>query len=192
MLIVKEVNLAQRVFTKADIPNDDRQKILFIGRSNVGKSSLINRLVNRKDMARTSSKPGKTISINYYLINGQFYFVDLPGYGFARISKQESQRVKDLLSHFFKTVKNVRLLILLIDSRRGFMKADSEVLSKIVEKEFKILTILTKSDKIGYSKLLNQIKNLKTTFGLRTLSFTIKSNSNKEEILKIIKKSLVE
>ncbi len=192
MLSVKEVSLAQRVFTKETVPVDNIEKILFIGRSNVGKSSFINKLINRRDMARTSSKPGKTISINYYLINQEFYFVDLPGYGFAKISKQESQRVRDLLSYFFEKVQQVKLLILLIDSRRGFMKADADILAKIVEKDFKILTILTKSDKIKKSELANQIRNLQTTFGLKTISFSIKSNCNKEEILKIIKKSLVE
>lgn len=190
-LIIKDVELSKTVFTTRQIPKDDRKKIVFIGRSNVGKSSLINKLMNRKNLARTSSKPGKTISINYYLINSEFFFVDLPGYGYAKISKDENKRVKDLISQFFDSMINVKLVVILIDSRRGFMDQDLEVISTIVENnDIRILTVLTKSDKLNTSKLKSQIHKLYQEFGLNVIPFSIKSNDGKLEILKHINKAL--
>lgn len=192
-------SLERTSFTGKQLINDNSKKVLFIGRSNVGKSSLINALLGRKKLARTSSKPGKTISINYYRVNtnngissGYFYFVDLPGYGFAKISKTESRRVRDLISAFFRTVENAKLAVLLIDSRRGFMDSDLEMISQILDKKIKLLTVLTKSDKLQDSELIGQKKVLQKKFGLNAVSFTIKSNHNKEEMLKLINKALME
>lgn len=192
MLKIKTSALECTSFSIKELVADDRKKITFIGRSNVGKSSLINKLLHRKNLARTSSKPGKTVSVNYYLINEEFYFVDLPGYGYAKISKKESLRVKELIAGFFEKVKNLKLIVILIDSRRGFSDADIGILSQLVDKNFKILTVLTKSDKIRSSELANQKKNLQNEFGLKVISFSIKSDNNKEEILKNINKALME
>ncbi|MCK5055870.1 MAG: YihA family ribosome biogenesis GTP-binding protein [Candidatus Aminicenantes bacterium] len=189
---IKTSATARTVFSEKELMADDSKKIAFIGRSNVGKSSLINKLLNRKNLARTSSKPGKTVSVNYYFINESFYFVDLPGYGYAKISKKESQRVKALISSFFSTVRNLKLIVILIDSRRGFTDPDIEILSQLLDKKFKMLTVLTKSDKIGTSGLLNQKTNLQNKFGLKVISFSIKLNINREEILDNINEALME
>jgi len=189
---IKNVELAKTSFIYKEIINDRLPKIVFIGRSNVGKSSLINKLLNRKKMARISSKPGKTVSINYYLINEEFYFIDLPGYGFAKISKKERERVKALVADFFEKTENIKLIVILIDSRRGFMNPDLEILLKIVEKNFKVLTTLTKCDKVTYSFLENQTKNLQERFGLNVIPFSIKSNIGKEKLIKHINKALKE
>ena len=97
ILKIRDIQLSATIFTVKNLVEDSLGKIVFIGRSNVGKSSFINKMINRKNFARTSSRPGKTISINYYLINKMCYFVDLPGYGYARISKKERQRVRTLM-----------------------------------------------------------------------------------------------
>ncbi|HLP44326.1 MAG TPA: ribosome biogenesis GTP-binding protein YihA/YsxC [Candidatus Deferrimicrobium sp.] len=194
-LKIKEVELAATVFAGGKLISDDLPKIIFIGRSNVGKSSLINKIINRKNFAKTSSTPGKTVSINYYLINKEFYFVDLPGYGYARVSKKEVERIRDLISFFFEKVKNVRLVVILIDSRRGFMKPDIEILAKILNKEFRMLTVLTKSDKLKSSELVIQKNNLQKEYGLRVMTFSIKSKDNdekREEILKKINQAIME
>jgi GTP-binding protein len=194
ILKIKDIQLAATVFTVKNLIEDSLGKIVFIGRSNVGKSSFINKMINRKNFARTSSTPGKTISINYYLINEMCYFVDLPGYGYARISKKESQRVRTLISTFFEKVENVKLVVILIDSRRGFMDSDIEILSKIINKRFRMLTILTKSDKLRNSELIIQKQNLQNKYGLKVVTFSTRSadDEKREEILKYINKALME
>lgn len=193
-LKIKDIQLAATVFTVKNLIEDSLGKIVFIGRSNVGKSSFINKMINRKNFAKTSSTPGKTISINYYLINEMCYFVDLPGYGYARISKKERHRVRTLISTFFEKAENVKLVVILIDSRRGFMDSDIEILSKIINKGFRMLTILTKSDKLRNSELVIQKKNLQNKYGLNVIAFSIKSadNEKREKILKYINKALME
>jgi len=194
ILKIRDIQLAATVFTMKNLVEDSLGKIVFIGRSNVGKSSFINKMINRKNFAKTSSTPGKTISINYYLINEMSYFVDLPGYGYARISKKESRRVRALISTFFEKAENVKLVVILIDSRRGFMDSDIEILSKIINKGFQMLTVLTKSDKLRNSELVIQKKNLQNKYGLKVVTFSIKSADKKkrEEILKYINKALME
>lgn len=193
--------LEKTSFSDKDLIRDTTKKVIFLGRSNVGKSSLINKLMGRKRLARTSATPGKTVSVNYYRVHSvdneddvkdSFYFVDLPGYGYAKISRQESRRVKNVLSAFFRTVNNAKLAVLLIDSRRGFMEADLEIISQILDKKINILTVLTKSDKLPFLKLTDRVKALQNEFGLKVVAFTIKSNENKEELLNLIKKALME
>ncbi len=194
-LKIKEVQLAATVFAGGRLIADDLPKIIFVGRSNVGKSSFINKIINRKNFARTSSTPGKTVSINYYLINREFYFVDLPGYGYARVSKIEAQRIRELIAAFFEKVKNARLIVLLVDSRRGFMDSDIEILSRILNKEFRMLTVLTKSDKLRNSELAIQKNNLQKEYGLKVITFSIKSkdiDEKREEILKQINQAIME
>ncbi len=201
MMKIVDCRLEKTSFTDKDLIRDATKKVIFFGRSNVGKSSLINKLLGRKRLARTSAAPGKTVSVNYYRVNSvsngndlkdSFYFVDLPGYGYAKISRQESQRVKNVLSTFFRTVTNAKLALLLIDSRRGFMESDLEIIPQILDKKINILTVLTKSDKLSFLKLTDRVKALQSEFGLKVVTFTIKSNENKEELLNLIKKALME
>jgi len=192
MLKIKNSQLDRTVFTEQQLKADDVPKIIFVGRSNVGKSSFINKLLNRKNLARTSSKPGKTISINYFLINESIYFVDLPGYGYARIPKPEAERVKKLMTAFFESVTNAKLVILLLDCRRGFMESDLGFLEQVLAKKIKLLTVLTKSDKLKSTNLFNQKRDLQDKFGLNVMSFTIKSNEDAVEILKHINQALTE
>ena len=188
---IKKSELAGTFFNQGQLPRDDRPKILFFGRSNVGKSSLINTLLEHK-LAKTSSTPGKTLSINYYLIDNKLIFVDMPGYGFAKVSKSESARVRQLIADFLIQVDNVRLAALLIDSRRGFLPPDLDTLAQIVEKNFPILTILTKSDKISFSEQKNLNTQLKKNFGLQAIFFSIKSQAAKNEVWKYIKEAMKE
>lgn len=187
---IKSVELKKTAFLTRDLIFDDLPKIVFLGRSNVGKSSLINKILNRKRMAKTSSMPGKTISVNYFLINGHFYFIDLPGYGYARISKSESRRAADLISWFLMKMTGIDLAVVLIDCRRGFTRADGEILEKLIKRHFKILTVLTKSDKIGFSELNHRKKELLNHFGLEVVSFSTKSNENRVQLLKYISSAL--
>ncbi len=143
-MIIRTSELTNTVFVPAQVVKDHIPKFLFIGRSNVGKSTLINKLIRRKKMAKTSSRPGKTISINYYLINEEFYLVDLPGYGYSKISKADQMRVNKLMDAFFDKSENIMLVFSLIDSRHGYLKSDMQALQSILNKNLKILTIFTK------------------------------------------------
>jgi len=189
---IRHVELFRTAFVPKEIPSDERPAIAFIGRSNVGKSSLINRLLKRRGLARTSSTPGKTLSINYYLVNREFYFIDLPGYGYARAPKHELQRVRQLMDAFFARRPRLNLMVHLIDSRRGFMESDLEVLQKIIHEEFPILTVLTKSDKVKSSALKRQIQSLRDRFGVRAIPFSIKSETYRMELESIVETSLKE
>jgi GTP-binding protein len=198
---LKKTRLAGTFFNQSQLPVDARPKILFFGRSNVGKSSLINTVLEQK-LAKTSSTPGKTLSINYYLIDeklssrdtpvGGLLFVDMPGYGFAKVAKSESARVRKLIADFLQQVKNVRLAALLIDSRRGFLPQDLDTLEQIIQNKFPVLTILTKSDKISFSEQKNLITQLHKNFGLHAISFSIKSATGKNEIWKYINEAIKE
>ncbi len=191
---IKKAELVGTYFNASQLPADVRPKILFFGRSNVGKSTLINSLLERR-LAKTSSTPGKTLSVNFYGIGHSpagpgIIFADLPGYGYARVSKGEAERVRRLIADFLARVENVRLAILLIDSRRGFLASDLETLAQIVEKNLRILTILTKSDKISFSQQRNLIAQLKNKFGLLAISFSIKSPAAKNEIWQRIQEAM--
>ncbi len=191
-MIIKKSELFKTVFNKGQLVDDDVAKVIVMGRSNVGKSSLINKILHRKRLAKSSSRPGKTVSINYYVINDDFQIVDLPGYGYAKISKVEKKRVEILFNDFFKSVNNVKLVLILIDSRRGFLDNDLEALSKVIDKQFKILTILTKSDKLKNSELQKQLKNLNEKFDLIPVPFSIKNDSGMEKILNMLEEALKE
>jgi GTP-binding protein len=185
---INKAELAGTFFTPEQLPADPRPKVLFLGRSNVGKSSLINVLLGQR-LARTSATPGKTLSINHYLVDKRLLIADLPGYGYARVAKSEGQRVRGLIASFLARVENVRLAVLLVDSRHGFLPPDLETLAQIMEKNLPILTILTKSDKISSSQQRNLIAKLQQQFGLFAIPFSIRSPAGKGEIWKRIREA---
>jgi len=191
-MIIREIELKKTVFIPQEVILDDIPKFLFIGRSNVGKSTLINKLIRRKKMAKTSSRPGKTISINYYLINDEFYLVDLPGYGYSKISKSDQSRVNKLMVGFFNKTKNVKVVYSLIDSRHGYLKSDMKALSLILENKLKILTIFTKSDKLSKSVLKSQLNNHQIRYGLKVIPFSAKYENSELEVLESIESGLEE
>ena len=134
----------------------------FIGRSNVGKSSLINAMVNIKNLAKTSGKPGKTQLINHFLINKEWYLVDLPGYGFAKISKEKRAKFHDMISAYLTNRTNLMCLFVLIDSRHKPQEIDQEFMQWLSEKEIPFVMVFTKSDKLGKTALSNNIETYKS------------------------------
>ena len=133
--------------TSAQLPVSDMPEVVFAGRSNVGKSSLINKLLNRKSLARVSSKPGKTATINFYNLDGA-RLADLPGYGFAKVSASEKQRWAELIDGYFSQERDLRLVVLLLDSRHAPSKDDLTMLNFLIEGEFPMVIVLTKIDKL--------------------------------------------
>jgi len=146
-------------------PKDGLPEIAFIGRSNVGKSSLINSLLGTKKLARTSNTPGRTQQINFFKVNGQFYFVDLPGYGYARISKAQRQELQRLLEKYLAPRDTFMLSILLVDSRHLPTELDLQMKSWLEQHARPVLVVLTKSDKLSNNELRNQLIEIRAALG---------------------------
>jgi len=132
----------------------------FIGRSNVGKSSLINMLCGRKELARTSSNPGKTLCINHFLINDIWYLVDLPGYGFARVSRKQRDRLQVMIQDFIGKSDELKMLFILLDSRHDLQKIDGEFIQAVHWAEVPFALIFTKCDKVGRNAVAARIRQI--------------------------------
>jgi GTP-binding protein len=134
-------------------PNDGKPEYAFIGRSNVGKSSLINMLTNRKGLAMTSSTPGKTLLINHFLINGEWYLVDLPGYGYARRGKEGREKIRAIIENYILEREAMTSLFVLVDIRHEPQKIDLEFMEWLGENDIPFAIVFTKADKIGSGRL---------------------------------------
>lgn len=144
----------------SQLPESDRPEFIFSGRSNVGKSSLINKLCNRKNLARVSSTPGKTATINYYQVDA-CYFVDLPGYGYAKVSAAERKRWDRLINSYFDTERNKALLLQLLDCRHAPSADDLQMLSYLSVRGLPFWVVLTKADKLKKSQLEGTLQEFK-------------------------------
>lgn len=172
-------------------PGRKAPEFAFIGRSNVGKSSLINMLCNKKDLAKTSSTPGKTLLINHFIINDNWYLVDLPGYGFAKISKKNQVVIKKMIEDFVSHSEELVTLFVLIDSRHGLMEIDRNFISAITDAGIDFAIILTKTDKLTSRAKAVVKKNISTELDTFRPDIPIFASSSekgigKDEILDFI------
>ncbi len=165
-MVIKNVNLETVCGITSTLPDNLLPEFAFAGKSNVGKSSLINGLMNRKNYARTSQEPGKTQTINYYNINNEFYLVDLPGYGFARVSEKTKQQWGKMVENYLHTSKQLRRVFLLIDIRHDPSANDVQMYKWIVHQGFQPVIIATKSDKIKNSQMEKHLGMLRSGLGL--------------------------
>ena len=149
---------------KNQLRNSICKEIVFSGRSNVGKSSLINKLINRKSLARVSSKPGKTGTINFYAVNENLKLVDMPGYGYAKVSAQEKARWSELVEGYFNSGRNISLVVQIIDMRHKPTVDDINMLKFLIEKDFNFIIVLTKSDKLNKTQREEYLADLKVNF----------------------------
>ena len=156
----------------ADRPSDGRPEVAFAGRSNVGKSSLINRLVQRKSLARTSSTPGKTQQLNYYRINGELYLVDLPGYGYVRGGVGLRQQLGKITESYLEDREELRAVVQLVDARHGPTELDMLMIEWLQTRLKPFLLVFTKSDKLSKGKLKGQMERLEADGDLSGLFFT--------------------
>ena len=150
-------------------PKNNLPQIVLVGKSNVGKSSFINTILNRKNLARTSNTPGKTRQINFYNIDNSFYFVDLPGYGYSKLSKQEQVNMGKFIEDYLEKCQNISLIIQLLDIRHDPTNDDILMLNYIKKTNLPFMLVANKADKIAVTKVDNQIKNIKEYLNL---SFT--------------------
>lgn len=155
-----EAEFVKSVTRIDELPKQRLKEIAFAGRSNVGKSSLINSLLQKKNLAKTSSTPGKTRQLNYFRINRQFYFVDLPGYGYAKVSSQERQKWKQLIEQYFRESKDLKGVVSLVDCRIGATELDLQLLEWLKSLNIPAIVVATKSDKLSRSAMLQQIRKL--------------------------------
>lgn len=157
---IKSVEFVKSVVNVEQISRDNLKEIAFAGRSNVGKSSLINCLLNRKKVAKISSTPGKTRQLNYFRINRSFYFVDLPGYGFAKVSQAERLHWQKLIEGFLTRSANLMAVVSIIDSRIGATQLDLQLLEWLASLNRPILVVATKVDKLSKSVVIRQTEKL--------------------------------
>ena len=176
------------VFDLKDLPQQDYPEIVFAGRSNVGKSSMINKLLNRKNLARTSSVPGKTACINYYNIDNEVFFTDIPGYGYAKVSNSEKTRWGSLLEEYFSVRTDIKLVILLLDIRRKPTEDDLIMLDFLDRTGIDFIIVLTKSDKLSNLQQQKRLEEIKNELNIDTdfVLFSAQSGTGREEILNII------
>ena len=164
-MVIKNVELETVCGYTSKFPENAHPELAFAGKSNVGKSSLINALMNRKSLARTSSQPGKTQTINYYNINGEMYLVDLPGYGYAKASRKEQEKWGQMVERYLKTSKQLRQVFLLIDIRHDPSANDKQMYDWIVYNGFSPVIVATKLDKIKRSQKDKQLKAVREGLG---------------------------
>jgi len=173
-------------YNLSEIPKQRLPEVVLCGRSNVGKSTFINSLFNKKNLAKTSSTPGKTRSINYYLIDEQFYVVDLPGYGYAKTSLSERRKWGKLIKEFFTTSGNIQLAIHIIDSRHNPTELDVNLNEMLRDISIPYIVLLNKSDKLKQSGFSESVKNTKNFFPEMLLNenmfffSSVKGTGNKE------------
>ena len=177
------------------LPAEELPEIAFAGRSNVGKSSLINSLLNRKNLARTSSSPGKTVTINFYIINEMFYLVDLPGYGYAKASLQERTKWGKMIEKYLSTRDVLRAVVLLVDIRHAPTKDDVMMYEWIVANGLKPIIVATKLDKIKRSQKDKNLKIVRETLGaekdVKIVPYSSETKAGRDELLMILNELLV-
>ena len=189
-MIIKNAELETVCGITSVLPDNQMPEVAFAGKSNVGKSSLINGLLNRKSLARTSQEPGKTQTINFYNVNKELYFVDLPGYGFAKVSKEVQQKWGVMIEKYLKTSKQLKAVMLLIDIRHEPSANDRNMYEWIVYNGYKPVIIATKLDKINRSQKDKHIKMIRQGLNVLPdtviLPFSAKTKQGREEILDFI------
>ena len=189
-MLVTSVNLETVCGITSKIPDNKMLEVAFAGRSNVGKSSLINALMNRKSYARTSQQPGKTQTINFYNINEQLYFVDLPGYGYAKVSPEMVKKWGKMIDNYLENSKVLRLVFLLVDIRHKPNKNDKQMYDWCINYGFNPIIIATKEDKVKRSQKANLIKEIKNALGViegtPVIPFSAVSKSGRDDIWEYI------
>ena len=180
-MVIKNVGLETVCGITSKLPENTLPEIAFAGKSNVGKSSLINALMNRKSLARTSATPGKTQTINFYNVNSAMYLVDLPGYGYAKVSEKEKIEWGKLIERYVNESKQLRAVFLLIDIRHDPSANDKMMYDWIVNQGFQPIIIATKLDKIKRSQIQKQVKAVKQGLNLLPGSIVIPFSSETKQ-----------
>lgn len=188
-----KVNNAEIVISavsQKQYPGDRLPEIALAGRSNVGKSSFINKLINRKNLARTSSKPGKTQTLNFYKINDVFYFVDVPGYGYAKVSKKEREKWGVMMEEYFETRETLKAVLLITDIRHEPTNDDIQMYHFLKHYDLRVIIVATKLDKVPKNKRASHVKRTKKALEMdeedHLLPFSSETGEGKEEAWRLL------
>ena len=194
-MVIKNVNLETVCGITSTLPDNQYPEFAFAGKSNVGKSSLINGLMNRKSLARTSAQPGKTQTINFYNINDECYFVDLPGYGYARANEEIKAKWGKMIENYLHRSKQLKAVFLLVDIRHEPSGNDRLMYEWILNQGFEPVIIATKLDKINRSQIQKQIKQikegLKVVKGTVVIPYSAQTKQGRDEIYEFLDSYLV-
>ena len=191
-MVIRSINLETVCGVTSTLPENDKPEVAFAGKSNVGKSSLINALMNRKSYARISATPGKTQTINFYNINDEMYLVDLPGYGYDRVSEKEKERWGKMIERYLHGSAQLKAVFLLIDIRHDPSANDRMMYKWVVEQGYNPIIIATKLDKIKRSQVQKHVKMLKEGLdlvpGTKVIPFSSQTKQGRDEIWELIEK----
>lgn len=189
-MIIKQVSLETVCGITSKLPQSAHPEVAFAGKSNVGKSSLINVLMNRKSLARTSAQPGKTQTINFYNVNNELYLVDLPGYGYARANEEIKAKWGKMIERYLHSSKQLKQVFLLIDIRHAPSKDDKLMYDWIVNQGYSPVIIATKLDKINRSQIAKQVKGVREVLGTPkdtvVIPFSAQTRQGRDEIYQIM------
>ena len=188
---INEIKLDKVIGLNSKIPRNTLKEFVLVGKSNVGKSSFINAISNRKNYARTSSTPGKTRTINYYLADNKFYLVDLPGYGYAKVSKEEQKNFSLFINKYLETSEMIEEIIMIVDIRHPVGENDRQMFTWIVSNtSFEPIVVETKLDKINHREVKKNVEMLRDSLGAtddcEIIPFSAENKTGVKEILKII------
>ena len=193
-MIIKNPKFEISAVNPKQYPKNNLPQIVLVGKSNVGKSSFINTIVNRKSLARTSNTPGKTRQINFYNIDDNFYFVDLPGYGYSKMSKTEQVKVGKFIEEYLEKSKNISLIIQLLDIRHNPTDDDIHMLHYIKTTNLPFIIIANKADKIAKTKVNDAIESIKSYLGISfstILPFSSERKIYSEKVIEEIEKFII-
>ncbi|HJC42859.1 MAG TPA: ribosome biogenesis GTP-binding protein YihA/YsxC [Candidatus Mediterraneibacter gallistercoris] len=189
-MVIRSINLETVCGITSTLPVNDKPEVAFAGKSNVGKSSLINALMNRKSYARISATPGKTQTINFYNINDELYLVDLPGYGYARVSEKEKEQWGKMIERYLHSSAQLKAVFLLIDIRHAPSANDKMMYQWVIEQGYQPVIIATKLDKIKRSQVQKHVKMLKEGLslvpGTKVIPFSSTTKQGRDEIWELI------
>ena len=192
-MLIKEPKFEISVMNKAQYPKNKLPQIVLAGKSNVGKSSFVNCLVNRKALARTSSAPGKTRQINFYNMDEKFYFVDLPGYGYSQMSKAEQKKVGDSIETYLRNCPNINLVVLLVDIRHEPTANDKMMMDYIKSTGHRYIVVTSKADKVAKTKVQSYVDGIAKVLDVPEdliFAFSSESKFNRELIWEVLEESL--
>ena len=193
-MIIKNPKFEISAVSPKQYPKNNLPEVVLVGKSNVGKSTFINTMINRKKLARTSSEPGKTRQINFYNIDDTFYFVDLPGYGYSKMSKKEQLKVGNFIEQYLNNRQEISLIIFLVDIRHSPSENDKLMYNYIISSGLPFIIITSKADKIAITKVDNEVKKLQKELNpmgdIITLPFSSERKIYKDDVWEIIEKNI--